>query len=156
MKKLTTLFGIAGITFVASAGFAIELTPGEWTFTTISENSMMPGKQRSEKVKCVTAEEAKADPLKAFIDEGDCTVLSRKESGNTLEFEVECKGDPKMRMTTRGKGTFTSKGKTASGKMQVKMSAPNMPNMPEMPNMPKIDGMTMTQTWEGKYNGPCK
>lgn len=119
-----------------------NLKPGKWEIKTTVTMPMMPEANVTTQTECITLEEA-SDPLAAIMKEGNCKVLNKKESGNTIEFEVECDGGMGMKMN--GKGHFTSNGTTASGKMEMTM------------NMPQMDGqsMKMTQEWEGKRIGDC-
>ncbi len=147
MRIAISIIALAALAAPASAA-GPNINPGKWQFDT---SIMMMGQpQKQSETKCITKEEAEADPLATIIEEGRCKVLSQTETGDSLEFEVECKGDPKMPMKMRGKGKFTGNGDTASGSMDVNVE------MPEMPNMPQMQGnMTMKQTWEGKRLGAC-
>ncbi|MFQ5852564.1 MAG: DUF3617 domain-containing protein [Candidatus Binatia bacterium] len=141
---------VVSLSIVVTAWAAGPLVkPGKWEFTIIINMPMMPQPQKKTETKCITAEKASRDPLAAILKEGQCKILSRKERGNSLDFELECSGD--MNVKSKGKGRFTADGTTASGKMKITM------NMPDMPNMPKMggQGMTMTQEWEGKRLGNC-
>jgi hypothetical protein len=124
-----------------------DLKPGKWEFTTTATMPMMAEAKVTTQTECITLEEAESDPLAAVIEEGTCKVLNKKESGNTLEFEIECEGEMGMNMT--GKGHFTANGTTASGKMEMTM------NMPQ--NIPQMGGqsMKMIQEWKGKRIGDC-
>ncbi|MCP5004068.1 MAG: DUF3617 family protein [Planctomycetes bacterium] len=121
---------------------ARDLKPGMWEFKTTSVMPMMPAPKVTTKTDCITAEEASNNPLDAMLEDGNCRVLSMKESGNTIEFEMECDN---MDMKMRGKGYFTSGGTTASGKMEMTMDMPQMGGK----------SMTMSQEWEGKRTGNC-
>jgi len=125
-----------------------NLKPGKWKFKTTSIIPMMPDAQIVTKTECITAEEADRDPLAAMVEEGICRVLSREDSGNTIEFEVECDGDLGMKMS--GNGYFTADGTTASGKMVMTMDMPQMGGQNMMSGQMKI-----TQEWEGKRTGDC-
>ena len=120
-----------------------DLKPGKWEFTTTVTMPMMPEAKVMTKTECITAEDANSDPLAAMVEDGTCKVLNKEESGNTIEFEVECDGDMDMKM--RGNGYFTANGTTASGKMEMTM------------NIPQMGGQStkMTQEWEGKRIGDC-
>ncbi len=88
-----------------------------------------------------TSEEAESDFLATLSDKDNaCKVTDRKESGDTLEFAMEC---PHQMGTAKAQGSFTSKGDSGSGKMEMTMS---------------LQGNTMKfqQTFEAKRIGPCK
>ncbi len=93
-----------------------NIKPGKWEIKTTVTMPMMPEAKVTTQTECITPEEA-SDPLAAIIEEGTCKVLSKEESGNTLEFELECEGEMGMKMN--GKGHFTANGTTASGKMEM-------------------------------------
>ena len=159
MRTSVTIVALVAVSaLLASEAMADgpNLTPGKWQFDTTVEMSMMPQPKTQSDTKCITKEEAEADPLAAIIEEGRCKVLSQKKTSNSLEFEIECEGDPKMNMKMRGNGVFTGNGDSASGKMDMVMDMPKMPEMPEMQGMPQMGGkMTMNQTWTGKRLGDC-
>jgi hypothetical protein len=122
-----------------------DIKPGKWEIKTTVTMPMMPEAKVTTQTKCVTPEEA-SDPLAAILKEGNCKVLNKKESGNTIEFEVECDGGMDRKMN--GKGHFTANRTTASGKMEMTM---NMPQMGDQGGQ----SMKITQEWEGKRIGNC-
>ena len=149
MKKVFTMLIAAIVPLLLAKVVLAEGTnikPGKWEIKTTVTMPMMPEAKVTTQTECITLEEA-SDPLAAIIEESTCKVLNKEESGNTLEFEVECEGEMDMKMT--GKGHFTANGTTASGKMEMTM------NMPQ--NMPQMGGqsMKMTQEWEGRRIGNC-
>jgi hypothetical protein len=154
MKK-TSLIACTCSVVCLLAGPAVadgpDLTPGKWEFETKSVMPMAAGPTTRSETRCITSEEAEADPLAAMVEEDRCKVLSQTRTDDSITFEIECDGDPKMKMKMRGKGTFTATGDSASGKMDMTVNMPAMPNMP-----PQMAGtMTMTQTWTGKRLGDC-
>ena len=122
-----------------------DIKPGKWEIKTTVTMPMMPEANVTTQTKCVTLEEA-SNPLAAILKEGNCKVLNKKESGNPIEFEVECDGGMDMKMN--GKGHFTANNTTASGKMEMTM---NMPQMGDQGGQ----SMKITQEWEGKRIGNC-
>jgi hypothetical protein len=122
-----------------------NIKPGKWEIKTTVTMPMMPEANVTTQTECITLEEA-SDPLAAIMEEGNCKVLNKKESGNTIEFEVECDGGMDRKMN--GKGHFTANRTTASGKMEMTM------NMPQMGGQGG-QSMKMTQEWEGKRIGDC-
>jgi len=119
---------------------------GKWEFKTTVTAPMMQEPKVSTEIKCITEEEANRDPLAFMLEESECTVLNKKVSGNTIEFELECKGKKgEMGMNSKGKGQFTSDGTTASGNMEMTVDMTQMGGK----------SMTMTQKWEGKRIGDC-
>ena len=159
MKKKTTLVTMtAGLTLFAhlSSAEGPRIEPGEWEITTTMEMSMLPEPKVITKTDCISAEQAKSDPLAALVEEGHCTVLSQEESGNSIVFEIECAGDSSMPVKTRGTGEFTGDGKTLSGSMDSTTELPEMPDMPGVAGMPTMGGqVAMSQQWTGRYLGPC-
>jgi hypothetical protein len=122
-----------------------NIKPGKWEIKTTVTMPMMPEANVTTQTECITLEEA-SDPLAAIMEKSNCKVLNKKESGNTIEFEVECDGGMGMKMN--GKGHFTANGTTATGKMEMTM------NMPQMGGQGG-QSMKMTQEWEGKRIGDC-
>ena len=143
MKKvfLVLIATIATLLFVnVVLAKGVNIKPGKWEFKTTVNSPMMPDAQVRTDTRCITVEEANSDPLATLVEKGGCKILSRKESGNTIEFEVECGGG--MGNKVRGKGHFTANGTTATGKMEMTM---NMGGQ----------SMTMKQEWDGKRIGKC-
>ena len=126
-----------------------DMDHGKWEFTTTLTMPMFPQPQVTTTTECITEEEAKQDPMTNLINDGSCTILNKKKSGSTLDFAMECNEGG---ITSRGKGQFTARGKTASGFMEMTMDMPAMPNMPDMPTGP----MKMTTSWTGKRIGACE
>jgi hypothetical protein len=146
MKKASVIFALivaSLLTVQLALAEGPELEPGKWQFTTTMHTPMMGKPQVITDTECITEEEAKKDPLASMIEEGNCKVLKKEISGDTVEFEVECQGE--MDVKSKGKGHFTSDGTTMTGEMEITM------------DMPKMGGktMTMTQKWEGKRLGDC-
>ncbi len=131
---------LLGTDIALAEGPSIE--PGKWEYT-ITMNMPMMGEKVQTDNECVTEEEAKQDPLAMMIEEGNCTVVSKEVSGNTLSFEIECEAEEGV--TSNGKGHFTGEGTTASGEMVITTEIPQMGGKT----------MTMTQKWEGKRIGDC-
>lgn len=156
MRTTIVVLAAAAVALLAHRAPAagLDMNPGRWQFDTKVQSSMTPQPKTKSEVKCVTKEQLQRDPLATIIEEGRCKVLSRKESTNSLEFEIACTFDPQAKMNMRGKGVFTGSGDTASGHMDVKMA---MPKMEGAPNMPPMGGnMTMRQEWTGKRLGACE
>lgn len=154
MKKITAVVAAAGVTLFiplsSAAGPSIE--PGKWELTTTMEMSMLPEPRVITKSECISREKAESDPLAALMDQGNCIVLSREESGDSIAFEVECTGDSSMPITSRGKGELTADGKTLSGRIDTTTEMPDMPNVPGMAQMG--GKVTMSMQWTGSYLGP--
>lgn len=152
MRKTSLVACVWGVVCVLAGPVFADgpaLTPGKWEFETKSVMPMAATPTTRSETRCITSEEAKADPLAAMVEKDRCRVLSQTRTDDSITFEIECDGDTKMKM--RGKGTFTATGDSASGKMDMTMNMPAMPNMP-----PQMAGtMTMTQTWTGKRLGDC-
>lgn len=142
---------VVAVLLFASSAAGLGLNAGQWRFVSNTTSSMMPEPQSHTETKCITEEIAKQDPLAELVEKGGCKVLSRSEAGDTLTFEVECAGQGKMPVKSRGKGTFTSSGDKANGKMDLSVE------MPEVPNMPAMGGkVTMQQSWTGERLGACE
>lgn len=137
-----------------------RIEPGEWEITTRMEMPMFPAPKVDKRIECIDKEQAERDLLAGLVEEGNCTILDRDESGSSVTFEVECTGDPSMPVKSHGKGEFTGEGKTFSGNMRFTTELPQMPDMPDMPEVPGMPAMggemTMTQQWTGTFLGPCQ
>jgi len=125
----------------ASAAWGFSIEPGLWKTTTTMTSPMMPEGKTETRTKCVTKEDAEGDFLATLSDkDSPCKVSERKESGDTLEFAMEC---PNQMGAAKAQGSFTSKGDSGSGRMDMTMS---------------IQGKTMkfSQTFEATRVGPCE
>jgi len=151
MKKYTPFVAVCALFFFSSPGRTAGFTmnPGQWEFTTTMTMPMLPQPQTTTSSECISKEEAQKDPLADLVDSGNCAILNKKISGNTLHFTMKCTNDG---MVTEGSGTFTGQKNTASGSVVMTMNMPQMANMPNMPSGP----MTMTTRWQGKRTGNCK
>lgn len=150
MKNKSITVCIAACLLLPAGSFAasFDMNPGKWEFTTTTNMPMLGEPQVDTTTECITEEEAKKDPMKDLVDDGNCKILNKKMNGSSLEFEMECAHEG---VVTRGKGHFTGKGDSASGSIEMTMDMPQMPNMPNMPAGP----MTMTTSWQGKRIGAC-
>ncbi len=143
MKKLFAVLIVAIVPLLFAnvvSAESMNIKPGKWQYKITSRSPMMPDAQVMTDTKCITAEEAKSDPLTTLLEDNVCKVLSKEQSGNTIKFELECEAGMGNKM--RGNGVFTANGTTASGKMEMTM------NMGDQ-------SMKMTQEWEGKRIGNC-
>lgn len=138
---LTTMIVLIAVTAPLEGG--PKINAGKWEFKTTVTTPMSPQPKEMTNTRCITDEEASRDPLAAMLEESECKILTREESGDTIEFELECTGE--MDMTMRGKGKFTADGSTATGNMEMTMTIPQMGGKT----------MKMSQEWEAKRIGDC-
>ncbi len=148
MKKclvITCLFFL-----IPTAGMADSFTmnPGKWEFTTTMTMPMLPAPQVTTDTECITEEDARRDPINDLLSDGNCRMLKKKQSRNSMTFEMECNNEG---VTSKGRGQFSSNGNSASGSMDMTME---MPDMPAMANMP-AGSMKIQTTWRGKRIGAC-
>lgn len=135
-----------------------QLNPGKWEFESTITTSKMTQPKSANETRCITEEEAKADPLAAIGSLGNCRIVNRKTVGDALEFEVDCSGASELQidLKMRGRGRFAGQGDTAMGSMDLEFETPGVPDMSEVPSMPQLGGrMTLNQTWRGKRVGDC-
>jgi len=150
-KSITVL--ICSCLLLPAAGFAasFHMNPGKWEFVTTVRTSMMSAPQVTTNTECVTKEEAERDPLANLTNVGkDCKIIKKTISGTQMNYTMECN---QQGMITKGKGSFTGLGDTASGSMEMTMQMPaGMPQaMPGMAN----GAMTVKTSWQAKRIGPC-
>lgn len=141
MSMIRYSFTIAIAVGFAGTAWGFNIEPGMWKTTTTMTSPMMPQGKTETRSKCVTSEEAEGDFLSTLSDkDSPCKVTERKESGDTLEFAMEC---PNQMGAAKAQGSFTSKGDSGSGKMDMTMT---------------MQGNTMKfqQTFEAKRIGPCE
>lgn len=151
-KSITVL--ICSCLLLPAAGFAasFHMNPGKWEFVTTVSMPMMPAPQVTTNTECVTKEEAERDPLANLTNIGkDCTITNKTMTGARLNYTMECH---QQGMITKGKGSFTSQGDTASGAMEMTMQMPE--GMPAgMPGMMANGAMTVKTSWQARRIGAC-
>jgi hypothetical protein len=97
-------------------GFAAELEPGEWEFTSTSTSRLFSGPQTASFRRCIRQEEA-ANPDKWMSQpdpQGDCKLTPGAKTADTYTWSMEC---PKANM--RGTGSARMSGATMEGETQM-------------------------------------
>lgn len=137
LMRLAVLVAVASS--LASSALAFEIEPGKWETTTTVKMPMMPEGRTNTEVQCVTREEAESDFLDTLKSDGACKIVERKETGDTLEFQMEC---PSEHGSATGEGRYVSDGTSGSGTMKMTM------RMGEQT-------MTMESSFTSKRVGDC-
>ena len=122
------------IVLSSTSAYAFQIMKGKWEVTVEMQNPMSTQPLVETTIECI--EEADFDPVKELTDEGECTILDKKETDNSLSWTMECRGDDMPAM--QGEGSFTTDGKTASGEMKMTMSFNGQ-------------NMEMGNRWEGRF-----
>ena len=111
MKKL--LVAVPAILALSHSGFAADLEPGEWEFTSTSTSRLFAGPQNASFRRCIRKEEA-ANPDKWMSQpdpHGDCKLTPGK-TRDAYTWSMEC---PKANMRGTGSarlGRTTMEGET--------------------------------------------
>jgi len=116
-----------------SAG-AFEIRTGMWQVETEMRNPMSPQPEFNTSTECIT--EGSFDPARAMMQGGQCTITDKRSAADSISWKFTCGGDGMPQSS--GTGKFVSRGKTASGEMQISMV---------------LNGQTMTITssWKGQH-----
>ena len=104
------------LALACAPGFAQELDPGEWEFTSTSTSQLFSGPQTISFRRCIRKEDAanpdqwmgKPDPT------GDCKLTPLKKTAGTYAWGMEC---PKANM--RGSGTARMSRATMEGESSM-------------------------------------
>ena len=120
----------------AGSASAFEIRTGKWQVETEMHNPMLPQPQIETTTECIT--EDSFDPAQAMMEGGGCTVTDKQDSADSISWKFKCGGNGMPESS--GEGKFVTRGKTASGEMQMRMV---------------LNGQTMTITnsWKGHYLG---
>jgi hypothetical protein len=137
MKKSLIVFVVL-MSMLWTAGAFAELEEGLWEVTTQVEVRGMPQSIPPNTVRqCIT----KSNPVPQDKDKDyDCKTISQKISGNTVSYNMECKGKEGV-MQTSGTTTYTDNFMNGASTTNFKMKG-----RPEMQMANKI---------KGKYLGSC-
>ena len=121
---------------------AVELTPGNWEVTMESAHPMMQAPRRTVQNECMTEPEVDwPAKMTAEMDaDSGCEMVEASNSAREATWKIRCQGGGGPPMT--GEGYMRSRGKSAEGKMTMRMSFQGQE-------------MVMTNTWTGRHTGPC-
>jgi len=113
---------------------AEKMKPGMWEITSTMEMPGMPFQPPPQTIRhCYTAQDVQQSPVPS---DSSCEVSSLKQSGNKVNWVVDCSGE----MSGRGKGEIVYQGDSAySGTMSM-----------------EAEGMTMKTKYKAKRIGDCK
>ena len=138
MKKLLVV--VPAILALSHSGFAADLEPGEWEFTSTSTSRLFAGPQNASFRRCIRKEEA-ANPDKWMSQpdpQGDCKLTPGAKTADTYTWTMEC---PKANM--RGSGS-------------ARMSRSTMEGETRMTGEVKGQKFELQTKVTGKRLGPCK
>ena len=115
----------------------MQIEPGKWEFETVSKSSMGPGATHKN-VECIA--DGNIDPRDFEQDMGgQCALGDVETTQRSMKWTLTCKME---QGTMKGDASYTTTGKTVSGRMDMVMEAMGM----------KMTNETRT---EGRYLGPC-
>ncbi|MBT8446386.1 MAG: DUF3617 family protein [Gammaproteobacteria bacterium] len=121
---------------------AVELKPGNWEVTMESMNPMMPAPRKIVQNECMTESDIDWPAKMASGMDGSsgCEMLDSSNGQGEATWKIRCQGagGPPM----EGEGYMRSRGKTAEGKMTMRMNFQGQE-------------MVISNTWNGRYTGPC-
>ena len=114
-----------------------NMKAGNWEVTTVIKSADMGmAFPPFTSTQCLTAKDI--IPLGEQPGYEGCKVKNAKVSGNTVTWEIDCKGNESG--YSGGNGTITYAGTTFNGTMRIKGA----------------EGALVTGELKGKYLGPCK
>lgn len=141
MKKTLMIFVVLLSLIWAISAWA-ELKEGLWEMTTQAEMKGIPGGPQSMPPTTVRQCVTKSNPVPQNQDKNfECKTINMKTSGNTVTYNIECKGKDGSVMQTSGTSTYT--GSSMNGSSTINL---NMKGQPKM---------QMSIKNKGKYIGPC-
>jgi hypothetical protein len=140
MKKTLIIFVIL-LSMVWTVGAWAELKEGLWEITTQVEMKGIPGMPSMQPTtvrQCIT----KSNPVPQNKDKDvDCKPVNVKTSGDTVTYNMECKGKDGGVIQTSGTSTYT--GNSLSGSSTTNIIKKGQPKM------------QMSVKTRGKYIGIC-
>ena len=121
LKKLIAAFIILlAITSISSAGSNVNFKPGKWEITTKMEMAGGMNMPSHTSTQCMT----KDNIVPQNTQPGqECVVSETKKSGNTITWNMECKG---AQGEMQGVGKITYKCDTFDGEMVMSVPMANM------------------------------
>ena len=137
MKNTLIIFAVL-LSMIWTAGAFADVKEGLWEITSQVELKGMPESTPPNTVRqCIT----KNDPVPRSKDKNyDCKTIAHKISGNTVIYNVECKGKEGV-METSGTTTYSDNSMKGTSTIKVKMKG-----------QPEIQ---MVSNIKGKYLGKC-
>jgi hypothetical protein len=121
-------------------GFAAELDPGEWEFTSVSTSDLFPKPQTASFKRCIKKEEA-ANPDRWMSQpdpQGDCKLTPGNKTADTYTWTMEC---PKAKMHGTG---------------SARMSRASMEGETHMTGEVQGKKFELRTKVTGRRLGPCK
>lgn len=107
-----------------------------WQVETEMRNPMSPQPEFNTSTECIT--EGSFDPAQAMMQGGQCIITDRQDAVDSITWKFKCGGDGMPESS--GAGKFVSRGKAASGEMQMRMVLNDQT-------------MTITSSWKGQHLG---
>jgi hypothetical protein len=121
MRGLQGALLTLAITTVGFPQFALAegpvRNPGKWEVKTVSTNNMVPKEIVKTATECVKENK---NPLDAIVEAGKCTVTNQETKGNTVTWDMECRGQ--VNGAGKGKGSFTATGDSGEGTIDITMN----------------------------------
>jgi hypothetical protein len=135
MRRTTALSLISLIPAVAAA---MNMQDGLWEITVRMEMPGMPALPPQVMQQCITPQDTQ-DPRRTVPADKNCEVRNVKQEGNSLSWDMQCRGDTPM----TGQGRMTAAGASYSGEMNMRITEGGQ-------------AMNVRQVMAGKRLGPCK
>ena len=140
-KYLLVLFFAASTFAGARAEDAVlNVTPGNYQIKRETSSNDDPKAIVNNEEKCIT--DKVFNPVSALPSNAGCTASNVKKSGNTVTFDIFCKGGPEMPPLT-GKAEYSSNGMAIGWNIVLNGEFEGKP-------------MTFINKAEGKRVGDCK
>ncbi len=97
----------------------LTIKPGKWEIATTIVASFFPQPQTKTVTECL--KQTEADPLEMFKNEDSCQASNVKQSGNSVSWDMSCKGGKSM-PAMDGNAKYASTGETMEGIVKVQGS----------------------------------
>lgn len=144
LPALCSLCALATGLLTAPSALALEITPGLWTFDTVTSNAFT-GEQGHTHSECISASDM--DPERFQQDMGECSNIDVEDSAELMRWSFTCETD---QAAGRGDGTITSNGETLEGEMRFVM------DMSALGGGAAMKEFVVDTQWTGRRVGECK
>jgi Protein of unknown function (DUF3617) len=138
MVLMLFLAGAAAAAYAADA--TIDVTPGKYSIKKETSSSLQPDPVVKTEERCIT--DAVFNPVEALPSKENCSAKNVKKTGNTVTFDIECKGGPQM-PPLNGKAEYSSNGVGIAWNIVMQGEADGK-------------GFTITSKAEGRRVGSCQ
>lgn len=140
MTLMILIFSAASFSGVKSENMTLEVTPGQYEIQKETSTNLKPEPMKRTEQACIT--ESKFDPQSALPDNENCSVSNMKKKGESVTFDIDCKGGAQM-LPMKGSAEYSTTKTTISWNLDMK-------------GMMQGQEVTVNSKGNGKRIGDCE